>query len=126
MSKIEHFAIYAADAPKLKDFYTDAFGLKVVLDSGGSPPGYFLADDCGTALEIIGRPEGQTGANQRWVCHLAFWVDDFLGTRATLEQRGVSFETDTFVDNDVFKTAFFNDPEGNRLQIVWRKDRIAP
>ena len=74
MATIEHFAIYAADAPALKVFYTSAFGLKVVVESGGDPPGYFLADDRGTALEIIGRPPGQSGVNQRWVCHVAFWV----------------------------------------------------
>jgi glyoxylase I family protein len=125
MSTIEHIAIYAADAPKLKDFYTQAFGLKVVFESGGDPPGYFLTDDRGFAVEIIGRPPGQPGANQRWVCHLAFWVDDFQRSRAALEQRGISFEADTFVDNDQIKTAFFNDPEGNRLQIVWRKNRLG-
>jgi glyoxylase I family protein len=125
MSTIEHFAIYAADAPKLKDFYTSAFGLKVVFDSGGDPPSYFLADDRGTALEIIGRPPGQAGANQRWVCHLAFWVNDFPASRADLERRGFSFEADTLVDNESFKTAFFNDPEGNRCQIVWRKRRLG-
>src|SRR4051794_34349190 len=125
MATIEHFAIYAADAPKLKDFYVEAFGLKVVVESGGDPPGFFLVDDRGMALEIIGRPQDQTGANQRWVCHMAIWVDDFLAARATLEQRGVGFETDTFVDNEMLKTAFFNDPEGNRLQIVWRQNKLG-
>ena len=125
MSTIEHFAIYAADAPALKDFYAGAFGLKVVVESGGDPPGYFLADDRGTALEIIGRPPGQSGSNQRWVCHLAFWVDDFPAARSALGRRGVTFEADTLVDKDDLKTAFFNDPEGNRLQIVWRKTRLG-
>ena len=125
MSTIEHFAIYAADAPALKDFYADAFGFKVVFDSGGDPPGYFLADDRGMAVEIIGRPRGQSGANQRWVCHMAFWVDDFASAADALRSRGIAFESDTFVDNDALKTAFFNDPEGNRLQIVWRKDRLG-
>ncbi len=125
MSTIEHFAIYAADAPKLKDFYAEAFGLRVIVESGGDPPGYFLADDRGTAVEIIGRPPGQTGVNQRWVCHLAFWVDDFPAASAVLEEQGVRFEVDTYVDNEVLKTAFFNDPEGNRLQIVWRKVRLG-
>ena len=37
-----------------------------------------------------------------------------------LTARGAVFETDTFVNNDAFRTAFFNDPEGNRCQIVWR------
>jgi glyoxylase I family protein len=125
MPTIEHFAIYAADAPALKDFYVDAFGLKVVAEGGGDPPGFFLADERGTALEVIGRPPGQTGANQRWVCHLAFWVDDYRAARAALERRGARFEADTVIDNETLKTAFFNDPEGNRCQIVWRRTRLG-
>ena len=125
MSQIEHFAIYAADAAALKDFYTDVFGLKILLEGGGDPPGYFLGDDHGGALEIIGRPAGQTGANQRWVCHLAFWVDDFDIARELLTARGIVFETDTYVDNENLSTAFCNDPEGNRLQIVQRRNRLG-
>jgi glyoxylase I family protein len=126
MPTIEHFAIYAADAPRLKDFYVEAFGLKVVFDNGGGdPPGYFLADDRGMAVEIIGRPPGQSNANQRWVCHLAFWVDDFEAACAALRERGVAFEQDTFVDSEAIQTGFFNDPEGNRLQIVRRKERLG-
>ena len=125
MAKIEHFALYAADAPALKDFYVEALGLRVIVESGGDPPGYFLADDHGTALELIGRPAGQTNANQRWVCHLALWVDDFAAARAALEARGALFETDTLVDNETMRTGFFNDPEGNRLQIVWRRKALG-
>src|SRR4051794_41453832 len=84
MAKMEHFAIYAGDAPALKDFYVEALGLRVIVESGGSPPGFFLADDDGMALEIIGRPEGQPTVNQRWVCHLAFRVDDIAAARAAL------------------------------------------
>src|SRR4051794_19085725 len=121
MAKMEHFAIYAADAPALKDFFVDAMGLRLIVESGGDPPGFFLIDDAGTALEIIGRPRGQSGADQRWGCHVAFWVDDYAASRASLEARGVAFEADTAVDNDDFRTAFFRAPEGNRLQIVWRR-----
>jgi len=121
MAKMEHFAIFAADAPALKDFYVDAFGLRVILESGGDPPGFFLADDAGMALEIIGRRRGESNVNQRWVCHVAFWVDDFAGARSALETRGLPFEADTAVDTDTMKTAFFRDPEGNRMQIVWRR-----
>ncbi|MFO0951888.1 MAG: VOC family protein [Isosphaeraceae bacterium] len=67
MASIEHFAIYAADAPALKDFYVDAFGMKVLVENPGPPPGYFLGDDRGSSIEIIGRPDGHTNANQRWV-----------------------------------------------------------
>ena len=60
MSQIEHFAIYADDPTALKDFYVKAFELKVIVESGGDPPGYFLADDIDMAIEVLGRPSGST------------------------------------------------------------------
>ena len=77
------------------------------------------------ALEIIGRPEGESAARQRYVCHVAFHVDDFAESRGALERRGVRFEADTAVDTPSMRTAFFADPEGNRLQIVWRARPFA-
>jgi glyoxylase I family protein len=125
MVRLEHFALYAANSSALKDFYVEALGMTVALESGGDPPGYFLADDQGMALEIIGRPATETAVNQRWVCHVAFWVDDVAAKRVELENRGIAFETETAVDNDTMKTAFFRDPEGNRCQIVWRSHRLG-
>lgn len=120
MAKIEHAALYATDPVALKDFYVEAFGLRVIVESGGVPPGYFLADDGGMALEIIGRPWDMANVGQRWVCHLAFVVEDVATARANLEARGLVFETETAVNIEAMQTAFFNDPEGNRLQIVRR------
>ena len=125
MARLEHFALYAANSTSLKDFYVDAFGMKVVLESGGDPAGYFLADEQGMAIEIIGRPAEQQAVNQRWVCHLAFWVDDVAASRRELERRGLVFETETVVDTPQMKTAFFRDPEGNRCQIVWRSQVLG-
>lgn len=125
MAVIEHFAVYADDPTALKDFYVEVFGLRVIVESGGAPPGYFLADDRGMSIEVLGRPEGSLEVNQRWVCHLAFWVDDVAGKRAELEARGIAFETETLVDNDEMKTAFFKDPGGNRCQIVWRRRALG-
>ena len=121
MSKLEHFAIYADDPTALKDFYVGALDLHVIVESGGNPPGYFLADDQGMAIEILGRPPGSPSVNPRWVCHLALWVDDVPAKRAELEHLGIVFETETLVDTAEMKTAFFQDPGGNRCQIVWRR-----
>ncbi|MEW4570847.1 VOC family protein [Tautonia sp. JC769] len=121
MARIEHVALFAADPHALKDFYVEAFGLRVILDnSKATPPGYFLADDAGVAVELIGRPAGVPAVDTRHVCHIAFIVDDVAASRADLEARGVTFENDTAVDNETMTTAFFRDPEGNRLQIVKR------
>jgi glyoxylase I family protein len=125
MARLEHIALYAANSSALKDFYVDALGMTVALASGGDPPGYFLADDQGMALEIIGRPATEPAVNQRWVCHVAFWVDDVAAKRLELEHRGITFEAETAVDNDTMKTAFFHDPEGNRCQLVRRSHRLG-
>jgi glyoxylase I family protein len=126
MSRIEHFALFAADPRALADFYIDAFGLRVILDnSAADPPGYFLADDAGSALEIIGRPSGEPAVGQRYVCHVAFRVEDVAATRAEFERRGLRFEGATAVDTADVKTAFFADPEGNRGQIVWRRRALG-
>jgi glyoxylase I family protein len=121
MATIEHFAVYADDPTALKDFYVGTFGLRVIVESGGDPPGYFLADDGGMAIEVLGRPAVSPEVNQRWVCHIAFRVEDVLAKKTELERLGFVFESETFVDNDQMKTAFFKDPGGNRCQIVWRR-----
>jgi glyoxylase I family protein len=125
MAQIEHMAIYAADSTALKEFYVQALGLEVVLTNSDNPPGYFLADDRGTALEIIPRPAGESNVNQRWVCHVAFWVDDVATKQSELERLGMVFETETAVNNDSIKTSFFRDPEGNRCQIIWRQKPLS-
>lgn len=121
MARMEHFALFARDAAALKDFYVATMGLRVVMDNGAStPPGYFLADDDGGALEIIGRPEGVDAGDTRYLCHVAFSVADVPAERARLEALGLVFEADTAVDTPTMKTAFTRDPDGNRLQVVWR------
>jgi glyoxylase I family protein len=125
MSRIEHFAIYAEDPTALKAFYVNALGLRVIVENAGPPPAYFLADDHGMALEVLARLEGEAAANQRWICHLAFWVNDFVTTRDGLASLGIVFEAETLVETDEIKTAFFKDPAGNRCQIVWRRKKLG-
>ncbi len=127
MTRIEHFALFTDDLLALRDFYVDVLGLRVAVDNSQAPvAGYFLADDRGVALEIIQRPPGSAAVETRYACHAAFLVEDVEAARQRLEARGHAFETDTVVDTDGFKTAFFRDPAGNRCQIVWRREPLVP
>jgi glyoxylase I family protein len=120
-SSIEHVALFADDLEASRDFFMRVFGMRVVLDNSKAPVrGYFLANESGSVLEVIERPKGETNANQRFVCHVAFAVDDVAAARKAIEAEGLVFETDTVVDTPEFQTAFFRDPEGNRLQILKR------
>lgn len=126
MARMEHFALFADDLAALRDFYVEVMGMSILLDNSKAPvAGYFLGDEAGTSLEIIARPPGTSGANQRYVCHVAFYVNDVPATRADFERRGLIFETDTAVDTETFKTCFFRDPQNNRLQIVWRSKPLG-
>lgn len=126
MARIEHFAIFGADLEALRAFYEGAFGLSVIVDNSRAPiRGYFLADGSGTVLEIIERPSHVPASPTRHVCHTAFLVDDYDRARADLEARGVAFERDSEVDTDAVRTAFFDDPDGNRCQIVWRRQPLG-
>lgn len=121
MARIEHFAVFAGDLERTKDFYVDVLGLRVVVDNSRAlVAGYFLGDDGGVALEVIRRPEGEPAAETRYVCHAAFLVDDYEAARTALVARGVAFEAETAVENESMRTEFFRDPDGNRCQIVWR------
>ncbi|ADV62437.1 Glyoxalase/bleomycin resistance protein/dioxygenase [Isosphaera pallida ATCC 43644] len=126
-SRIEHVALFADDAPALRAFYETRFGMRTVLEHPGDPPGYFLADDQGQAIEIIGKPPGVEPVNPRYVCHLAFRValEDYEPSRRQLRDDGLQFEEGTEVDTDAMKTFFFFDPAGNRIQIVWRRNPLV-
>ena len=120
-SSIEHVALFADDLEASRDFFMRVFGMRVVLDNSKAPVrGYFLANESGSVLEVIERPKGETNANQRFVCHVAFAVDDVAAAQKAIEAEGLVFETDTVLDTPEFQTAFFRDPEGNRLQILKR------
>ncbi len=125
MARFEHFAIYADDTTALAEFHMSLFGLAIARKGAGDPPGYFLADEAGGAIEIIGRPAGSPPVNQRWVCHLAYWSDDVAAAEKQVRALGIDIEPETRVDNDELKTFFFLDPAGNRIQVVWRREPLA-
>ena len=126
MARIEHFAVFGNDLEALRAFYEGTMGLRVIVDNSRAPVrGYFLADDGGSVLEIIARPEETPVPLSRYGCHTAFWVDDYDATKSAFIAKGATFETDTEVDTDAIKTGFFDDLEGNRVQIVWRAQPLG-
>ena len=120
MAHIDHFAVFGHDLEALRQFYVETMGLRVVLDNSQAPVrGYFLADPSGVVLEIIERPQDVAAVETRHACHVAFGVDDLDATQAKLEAQGAQFETQSRVETETFRTAFFRDPGGNRCQIAW-------
>ncbi len=98
-------------------FYAQIFGMKIVREGSGTQHIAFLSDGKGGRIEVLDT-EGQPMGNP---AHLAFMVPfpEFEDTRARLAEQGVAFDP-VFVTDSGDHLAYFNDPAGNRAQLVGR------
>ena len=121
---MEHLAYAAHDTSALAAWYKRVLGFDIVYESEGEPKAFVVQDANGMAIEIV--PPGDDGKTaDASANHLAIWVDDFDAAKDQIESRGVEFEPE--VSNEFFggtRVAFFTDPEGHRIQIIWRRERL--
>jgi catechol 2,3-dioxygenase-like lactoylglutathione lyase family enzyme len=101
-------------------FYTDLLGWRVIEERPSTGPDdrvSFIADGRGGAFEVFvgsGRPIEDPA-------HLAFAVPfaEFPALAQRLIQAGVTLD-EPFINDVGDQISFFNDPAGNRAQIVGR------
>ena len=117
--RLEHVGIPAtvANFDDVVRFYCDNFGWSVIRELEGPPRISFISDGSGGRLEIY----VADGSPMVHPSHLAFAVpmDEFDDLRERLLSAGVTFDIDT-TNPAGDKLAFFDDPGGNRAQIVGR------
>jgi catechol 2,3-dioxygenase-like lactoylglutathione lyase family enzyme len=101
-------------------FYTSLFGWRVIEERPSTGPSdrvSFIADGRGGAFEVfVG-----SGRAIEDPAHLAFAVsfDDFASLAERLTQAGVALD-EPFINDVGDRISFFNDPAGNRAQIIGR------
>jgi catechol 2,3-dioxygenase-like lactoylglutathione lyase family enzyme len=121
--KLEHFGIYARDTKALADWYIDTLGFHVVrtLEKEGRPPIYFLSASEGGEIEILPtqKPHAERSLNQAGFSHIGLIVDDFASVEAQLAAKGIRL-ADARETSNGWKIGYFEDPEGNTLEIVCR------
>lgn len=117
--RLEHVGIPATpeNFDEVVSFYCDNLGWGVVRELEGPPRISFISDGSGGRLEIY-VAEGDPMTHPS---HLAFAVPvaEFDALRDRLLAAGITFDIDT-TNPAGDKLAFFNDPAGNRAQIVGR------
>ena len=132
---IHHVAYRCRDAKETVSFYRDVLGMDFMLaiaedtvPSTGAPDPYmhvFL--DCGGGnvlafFELPNSPEmGRDPATPEWVQHIAFKVESeeaLHDAKARVEARGGSVVGPTH--HGVFKSIYFFDPNGHRLELAWQ------
>jgi predicted enzyme related to lactoylglutathione lyase len=117
--QLEHVGIPASteDLYEVAGFYQRHFGWTTVRELGDPVNIIFISDGAGGRLEVL-VADGEPMAHPS---HLAFavGVDEFDALLQSMAAAGVEF--DNIRENPAGdKLAFFNDPHGNRAQIVGR------
>lgn len=118
--RLEHVALPTTEAnfAETVRFYTENFGWHILREIGsGDSSIAFISDDAGNALEIY----VAEGPPMTHPAHIAFAVpiDEYDGLKARLESVGVNFDVDR-LNAAGDRLGYFNDPAGNRAQIVGR------
>ncbi|WP_028311729.1 VOC family protein [Derxia gummosa] len=130
---IHHAAYRCTDAKRTVDFYRETLGMDLILaisedrvPSTKAPDPYmhiFLDAGAGNVLAFFELPNspamGRDPNTPDWVQHIAFKVKDvdtLVATKARLAAQGIDAIGPT--DHGIFKSIYFRDPDGHRLELA--------
>jgi catechol 2,3-dioxygenase-like lactoylglutathione lyase family enzyme len=133
LERIHHVAYRCRDAKATVDFYervlgmtyTTAFSEDKVPSTGEDDPYMHVFLDAGGGnvlafFELPNQPDmGRDANTPAWVQHLAFEVADLetlLAAKAHIEAQGIDVLGPTY--HGVFKSIYFFDPNGHRLELA--------
>jgi glyoxylase I family protein len=133
LKRIHHVAYRCRDAKQTADWYARMLGTRFstafsedhVPSTGDYDPYMHIFLDCGGGnviafFELPNQPEmGRDPNTPEWVQHIAFEVADLdalLAAKAHLEGEGVEVLGPTY--HGVFKSIYFFDPNGHRLELA--------
>lgn len=133
IKRIHHVAYRCNDAKETVNFYRDVLNMDFVLaiaedqvPSTKEPDPYmhiFMDAGMGNVLAFFelpnSEPMGKDPNTPEWVQHIAFEVesmDDLLAAKEQVEKAGL--EVIGPVDHTIFKSIYFFDPNGHRLELA--------
>ena len=123
LNKVHHIALICSDYQRSLDFYTRVIGCQVIAEHWREEQQSYLTKlslNGDYAIELFSfpsppqRPSYPEAAGLR---HLAFEVDDIVGQVAELDRMGIAHE-DIRTDATTGKRfIFFDDPDGQPLEM---------
>ena len=125
-SGIEHFAVAAKDTARLARWYQDMLGFTVAYDNKKDPPTFFVRLGAGSMLELIPATDAVRGGrktNDPGMSHFAVSVGNFDAAQADLTAKGIPVRDIRDASRGV-KVGYFDDPEGNLIQIIYRPEPL--
>ncbi len=125
MKAIQHIAFNCRDLKGQEQFYTEQFGFRRCrVFKAGTPNEFIMLRLGSTCLELFSAKEEakleMAGEQPVGFTHLAFEVPDLDAAIAALHAVGI--QTEDIIDCSSivagFRVCFFDDPEGNRLELM--------
>jgi catechol 2,3-dioxygenase-like lactoylglutathione lyase family enzyme len=133
LQRIHHVAYRCNDAKQTVEWYRQHLGMNFVLaiaedlvPSTHAPDPYmhvFMDAGGGNVLAFFELPNsppmGRDANTPNWVQHIAFKVgsvDELTAAKARLESAGIAVVGPT--DHTIFKSIYFFDPNGHRLELA--------
>ena len=137
IKSLGHIVLNVTDLERSEKFYSGLLGMPVCarLDEQGIQMTFFsLGDHHDLAIAKVSGEDQKGGEQAAGLNHVAFCIgtslDELIEAKALLEAAGVTPDP---VDHEVTKSLYFDDPDGNNVELyvdasdVWRTDpqRVA-
>ena len=120
VDRVGQIAVPVADLDRAVAFYRDILGISFLFQA---PPGLAFFD-CGGLRLMLDVPAAEAQPGQRSSI-IYYQVDDLPQAFAALTARGVLFdqapELVAHMPDHELWMAFFHDPDGNPLALMWEK-----
>jgi catechol 2,3-dioxygenase-like lactoylglutathione lyase family enzyme len=122
---LRHLALNVRDVGRSTRFYTEVLEMRVVWEP--DPLNIYLTSGSDN-LALHGLLEGREIAGEQSLHHLGFLVgsaEDVLAWADELERKGVPVTASPRRHRDGSFSLYFNDPDGNLIQILYEPNAIA-
>ena len=132
-----HVVLRVTDRSRAERFYNGVLGLPICahFDEGGMKMAFFtLGNHHDFAVSEVSGDDARAGRNAAGLDHVAFNIgttlDELREAKAKLDAAGIAT---TPIDHEVTKSLYFQDPDGNGIEIyidasdAWRREpqRVA-
>ena len=119
--RFDHVGIKARDVEQAKEFYTKILGFQVLDQQKLFGKTYYFVGNETLTIEI--EPAEKNAEPPDWakasgLYHLALNVDDIDKVAEELKRKGVEFIIEPFKIRPDRKMAYFDDPDGTRIQLI--------
>ncbi|MFQ6076676.1 MAG: VOC family protein [Candidatus Bathyarchaeia archaeon] len=121
---VDHVAIMCKDLERSVEYYTQTLGFSIMYRTETPSLNIAFLEKGEAKLELMGVKEGVATVpsplkeTDIGVKHIAFLVDDVDEAYEELKKRGVDFTSEPIATRGTHKIVFFNDPDGNVLQLT--------